>query len=420
MKNFTRSFVMLGIVLIVSISSLRAQSSPLTIVTTPTQVNLTNSGGPLQQVVNIKMTPLPLLVSLTSVNVTIQGADASQFTVEQPSLSLNELITALRGDGLNVTVTYKPTSTGTHNANLLINASLLGVLFPIQKTVPITGVCVPYPQMTGSNPANGATNVAVISGANVFFSENVTLVDASKISVNGDNTYSVSIVQGSGNDYVRISGKNFPIDETVTVVIGAGAIKGTSNNLNVSDYSFSFHTAKGPQLASITPSPDTSLDFSPYSNGTPLTITLTFESGISLLSPAGRITTSNSAWQITSIVVPPTGTPDPSKSIKITVVYQQPFIPVYSFTLNIAQGVIIDYATSDPYKGGNWTYTFNPLARIANEMIDNKPPVKSETYYNVTGMQVNSYSLQPGTVYIKKRVYTDGSSDAIKYLHTRM
>lgn len=87
-------------------------------------------------VVSAGLTPLTVL---TAFDIIVQGADAAQFSVQRPSLSLIGLLEALLGNGYTFTVNYTPTTAETSNATVLINASILGVLLPTQLEIPVTG-----------------------------------------------------------------------------------------------------------------------------------------------------------------------------------------------------------------------------------------------------------------------------------------
>jgi len=114
--------------------------SPLLIVT-PTEVYFNNVAifNSATETVNVKDAGISSLAVLTRFDAVIQGADAIQFSVEPISLSLAEILQAILGQGINIPVKYQPFSEGPHAAELLITASLLGILMPVQITVPLHG-----------------------------------------------------------------------------------------------------------------------------------------------------------------------------------------------------------------------------------------------------------------------------------------
>ncbi|MCS2893864.1 hypothetical protein NXY11_04720 [Parabacteroides faecis] len=137
--------------------------SPL-LIATPTEVNYTDVEATLtnivEQTVNIKTAGLSPLAALTAFNVTVQGADRSKFLVDYPRLNLAGLLKALLGGGVDITVSYYPkTDIGEHNAELLVTASLLGLVMPIQTTIPLHGTSIApnAPKVIKTIPVNGGS-----------------------------------------------------------------------------------------------------------------------------------------------------------------------------------------------------------------------------------------------------------------------
>lgn len=412
-------FTLLAAMLFVLTTNLSAQDA---ILTTPTQVNLTNNGGPLKQDVIIKTGLLSGLGALTSFTVTLQGANANQFSVEVPSLTIGDIIGELLGDGLKVTVTYKPTSTGTHNASLLINASLLGILLPSQKTVPVTGVCITPPGVTATNPSNGASDVRPNSPIIITFNQNVSVVDASKFTINGIS-HTGSVANYTENT-IYMFGPHLPYGQTCNVVIGAGAVKGSNNNLTVADYSFSFSTNNGPRLLSITPDPAVTLDIAKYLRN-PIIIELTFDGMVVPTNVANSIVSSNPDYKITRVYSIVDDIGFPTNKIRIEVQYQRPLTPSHVFTLTLNNYAVSEY-TDGPgglyYQGGSWTYTVELLSRrsaTGNEDVVTDKTIASEVYYTISGMQIDATSLQRGQIYVKKITYEDGSVEAEKFVQKK-
>lgn len=137
--------------------------SPL-LIATPTEVNYTDVEATLvnivEQKVNIKTAGLSPLSALTAFNVTVQGKDRSKFLVDYPKLNLTGLLKALLGGGVDITVSYYPgTDVGEHNAELLVTASLLGLVMPIQTTIPLHGNSITpnAPKVIKTIPVNGGS-----------------------------------------------------------------------------------------------------------------------------------------------------------------------------------------------------------------------------------------------------------------------
>lgn len=137
--------------------------SPL-LIATPTEVNYTDVEASLtnivKQTVNIKTAGLSPLSALTAFDVKIQGVDSYYFLVDPPTLSLVGLLKALLGGGVDLTVYYYPRSdVGEHNAELLVTASLLGLVMPIQTTIPLHGTSIApnAPKVIKTIPVNGGS-----------------------------------------------------------------------------------------------------------------------------------------------------------------------------------------------------------------------------------------------------------------------
>ncbi len=131
--------------------------SPL-LITTPTELYFNNVRvlESKTENLNVKNAGLSSLGVLTRFDVTVQGDNSIYFEVESPTLDFSELLQTLLGGGIDIPVTYRPTIPGPHEAELLITASLLGVLAPIQITVPLHGTTqsAPIPKLLYSIPKN--------------------------------------------------------------------------------------------------------------------------------------------------------------------------------------------------------------------------------------------------------------------------
>lgn len=94
-----------------------------------------------------------------------------------------------------------------------------------------------------------------------------------------------------------------------------------------------------------------------------------------------------------------------------------------TFTLTIPFGYLVDASPYVlPYEGGSWTYTIQrTTAKIGVTPTgdDILKEIVSETFYTIMGIQVSQDALQPGTIYLKKMVYDDGSQNTIKFIQSR-
>lgn len=107
-------------------------------------------GSPVQEV-ELRILNLGLITVLRSFDMVIQGPDADLFIAYRPQVGLVEFLNALKDEGTGITTEYLATSGGPHEAELLITASFLGLLMPVQTTVPLYGVVEdPYFEITPS------------------------------------------------------------------------------------------------------------------------------------------------------------------------------------------------------------------------------------------------------------------------------
>jgi len=238
--------------LIISLGA-KSQSSAA-IVTTPTALNYSTTVGlPVEKDVNVKTAGISSLAVLTSFKAIVQGPNSNQFSAVVPSLSLIDLLNALLGNGINIKVTYNPTVEGDHTAELLIETALLGVLLPVQTTVPISAESFDPPVIESTSPADEATNVPVGTTAiNIYFDKSISIKDATKIKLNG-MPVSSSVERSLLTLNVSPGLKRASL---YTVTIEAGAISANAGySINVQDYSFSFSTPLADPTYTITPIP---------------------------------------------------------------------------------------------------------------------------------------------------------------------
>ncbi len=132
------------------------------ILTTPLDLHFNDTVSLEIKEVNVKVAGLPSLGAITSFSYRIQGEDANQFSVVDFDVSLEEFIEALLGQGLDIPVSFHPTEPGDYEAELLITASLLGILLPMQETVSLYGSYNPEPiRLVSSSPVEGGTSVFI-------------------------------------------------------------------------------------------------------------------------------------------------------------------------------------------------------------------------------------------------------------------
>lgn len=115
-------------------------NSPL-LIASPTEVYFEDVAiyDDVRDTINIKTAGLTSLAVLTNFQLTIQGPDQSRFIAINPGLSLISLLQALLGGGVDIPVIFIPNRGGAFEAELVITASLLGVLMPVQITIPLHG-----------------------------------------------------------------------------------------------------------------------------------------------------------------------------------------------------------------------------------------------------------------------------------------
>ncbi|MEW6182916.1 MAG: Ig-like domain-containing protein [Bacillota bacterium] len=111
------------------------------------------------------------------------------------------------------------------------------------------------PTVTGTDPRRGAADIAIGKTICLTFTEDVQ---------EGDNYGSITLKDGGGSDVSftkTLSGKTLTIDPdsnlanstTFTVTIPAGVVKDVTNNVLVSDFSFSFTTEPAPAVSATNP-----------------------------------------------------------------------------------------------------------------------------------------------------------------------
>lgn len=258
MKHFIR-FFSLSVTLLLMSWGVSAQSSPV-IMTSPTELDFsTTIGLPVTKEVNVKIAGLPSLAVLSSFNAVVQGQDADQFSVEMPSLSLVGILQALLGQGIDIRVTYNPFAVSSqHQAELLIETALLGLLVPVQTTLPLRGESFEPPVVESTNPVNGAQGVAVNRrNIRISYDKDIAVQNPSGITINGTPVTSYSVDRGVLT--INTFGL-FTSSTAYTVNIAAGAITANGGySTTVEDFSFSFTTEYVAPTYTITPAPGSTI-----------------------------------------------------------------------------------------------------------------------------------------------------------------
>ncbi len=92
---------------------------------------------PVQKQVNIGLTGLPLLWTITDFAINITGDNSDQFSIinDKSDIRLIDLFTGNFG----ITVSYNPSEEGEHSASLEIQAKLLGFELPLKIGIPLSG-----------------------------------------------------------------------------------------------------------------------------------------------------------------------------------------------------------------------------------------------------------------------------------------
>lgn len=224
--------------------------SPL-LITSPTELNYNNSiaGRTYVQTVNVKVAGLPALAMLTNFETNIQGPDAEVFTVVTPPPSLGDILSALLGNGVDIDVQYAPYEDeqpgDQDSAELLITASLLGMIMPVQTTVPLIGTIIAPTDYVSVSPQR-ATLAAAANGRRQY---TVTVTFNNNIRVPGelDIEFSDAVLTGGGGivDLNR-SVDSFTVNGNVLTIVvnsdnlpargsGVATVVDNISNLSITD-----------------------------------------------------------------------------------------------------------------------------------------------------------------------------------------
>ncbi len=142
---------------------------------------------------------------------------------------------------------------------------------------------VTAPTLSSSSPANDATNVATSGNITLTFSENVTIVDASKFSLSGGTgTLNTASASASGA-VVTIPYSGLANNTSYTLTTDAGAVKDASNNTSAALSDITFTTVKASHTVTAVSNNDSygtvSATNSSVAEGSTTTITATPATG---------------------------------------------------------------------------------------------------------------------------------------------
>lgn len=417
MKNVIK-FVVACMAITLFTTNAWSQSSPMLILS-PTQVHLdAEIGDTICQTVNIKIAGLPTLSMVSSFDISIQGMDPDQFYVVDPPVSLMQLLQELLGGGHDFQICYAPTSPGPHDATVLIDAALLGVLMPVQSTLPVTGTTLlPQgpPQVISTTPANGTANVQANElFIDIMYNQNITVVDPSLITINGTPALNVmedenilSIDNLSADNPVLLSGQSY------TVVIGAGAIEGENGRVTIQDYTFTFSTNDYPVVVSTNPAEGSIIESTPTTTpGTYIDITFTFDRNITQ-GFLGEIRSLNEAFPIENIAF------NGNNALTIGL-SNNASIGRHQVQIEFEQGAVMDANSNQNLEQVFTYYVEANLARsIKDTDSDGIKNKVSESFYTLTGAQVSKYELKDGGFYIKRILFDDGSTTSEKFIERK-
>lgn len=399
MRNFYKS-AMLAITFL-AIPVMNAGAQLLT--ASPAKLSFATSvGAPVEQQTTVKIAGLLGSPILTNYSATITGAGAANFSVQTANPSLNDLL-----NGTPVTITYNPAAPGSHSANVVVNVSLLGINLS-SVTIPVTGMT-----FTSTPPLGSSVNVENIGeefATQLTFSQDVYLNSFEAIHTE-DNMYEVFVYRLINRNAIElfVPSSFFPRTPIFNLTIPYGHLKDGAGT-PIGPFKVNYLIDPRPYVISVDPAPSTINTNANVSQ----TFIFTFNREVvSIMRPAIQLTGS-SALRIASYTV---------KENIFTVNVEGTVTEFDTFTLTIPNGAFIDLTPLFlPYAGGSWNYAFRNDNLVRNttgiESSTQHKPVASETYYTITGVPVDINAMQPGSVYIKKTVYKDGSAETVKHLHS--
>lgn len=174
-------------------------------------------GETVEQEVTIKVLNLPLLSTVNSFDVKMEGANGNQFSVRNNATSLLDIVEGLLTGGHKITVSYTPTLAGTHTAEVSVEATLLGLLLPLHLTIPVTATAIP-----AENP-NPAPAVLSSSSGGMDFTTTVneeanktTTIRISNLPVPAVLESFNASVTGTGSNHFSLSNVTTTLDKLST------------------------------------------------------------------------------------------------------------------------------------------------------------------------------------------------------------
>ena len=268
------------------------------------------------------------------------------------------------------------------------------------------------PSVTGTSPADGATNVPLSSAVSVTFSESVQATTSSfglECPAGTPKTFTLSSAPAS--TFTLTPTSNLPVNTTCAVTVVAKQIVDADGDLHmVSDDSFSFKTVAAPQVTSTTPA-----------NGatgvaTQSTITISFSQSVKATGTAFKLecpagipkSFSQSATPASSVTLTPTSPMPVSTACKVTVVALQvtdassgtPMLAdyVFSFTIDTAPTVTsTSPATGATIVATTATVTVNFSEQVAASTSSFKLecPTGTPVAYSLSSSLASSFTLTP-------------------------
>jgi uncharacterized repeat protein (TIGR02059 family) len=235
------------------INSLRSGDSEDT--TPPTLISATVNGNQLVLTYNeaLDNASVPAAVYFTvKVNGQAQAAPTNVFiSGSQVTLTLAAAVNA----GDVVTVSYTRGANSIQDAAGNDAADLTDQVVTNNTQAAGGGSDTTPPAVSSKNPAENATDVALIAEVSVIFNESIipgskagsiTIKDASNQSVSGV-TYAVNGAK------LTINHPDFAPNTTYTVTVPAGAVKDAAGNETTGDITWSFTTGSGGSAPGVTP-----------------------------------------------------------------------------------------------------------------------------------------------------------------------
>lgn len=405
MKHFNKLVVFIALLTIST--GMHAQL----LTATPSKLSFASTvGTQVQQQTTMKVAGLSGGAVLTGFTLSVIGPNADQFSAQNTTTSLLALLQQLlSGTGSPILVNYKPTTAGIHTAKVVVNANVLGLTL-LTDTIPVTGMTFT------TTPVPGSTIRLQEPGdpfeIKITFADNAQVDNSGNIFSNPTG-YVGSLTEGVERGVIILDASALNITGgglTFGMTIPSGYITdGTNTPLNA--ISLNYQVDPRPYLVSVNPVPGTIMS---NTGNFSRTFSFTFNKAMAIGTTPPVVKSGSSFMNINSYSV--TGN-------TLNVVVTGSVTARETFTLTIPFGYLVDASPYIlPYEGGNWTYTIQrTTAKIGVTPTgdDMLKEIVSETFYTIMGIQVSQDALQPGTIYLKKTVYDDGSQNTIKFIQSR-